>query len=303
MDTQRARKRRGSLSQERVDRLTKIGFPWDPHDSFWEEMFQSLVRFKAQHGHCQVPRHYPESPQLSTWVQTQRTLKARGRLSGEDIGRLEELGFVWQPHGTIWQQRLEELAAFKVVHGHCNVPADYPENPSLGSWLDKQRQERKHGTLAQERAAQLDALGVVWERLDDFWEHRFRDLTTFKMQHGHCNVPVEYPQNPALGKWLNNQRRLKRRRELSPDRVKRLEQVGMVWEPQDALWEQRFKELETFKAREGKIDVPQHYPENQRLATWLSNQRQFKRRGALSQDRIDRLEALGVEWRRLSPSR
>jgi Helicase associated domain len=91
--------------------------------------------------------------------------------------------------------------------------------------------------------------------------------------------------------------------ELSPDRVKRLEQVGIVWEPQDALWEQRFKELEAFKAREGKIDVPQHYPENQRLATWLSNQRQFKRRGALSQDRIDRLEALGVEWRRPSPSR
>jgi superfamily II DNA or RNA helicase len=296
MNTQRARKRRGSLSQERVDRLTKIEFPWDPHDSFWEDMFQCLGGFKAQHGHCKVPRHYPESPQLSTWVQTQRTLKARGRLSGEDIGRLEELGFVWQPHRTVWNRRLEELAAFKVEHGHCNVPADYPENPSLGSWLDKQRQERKHGTLAQESVARLDALGVVWERLDDFWEHRFRDLTTFKMQHGHCNVPVEYPQNPALGTWLNNQRRLQRSLQLSPDRVNRLEEVGVLWEPQGAVWEKRFQELRAFKKDRGHCDVPQSYSENRSLGTWLSNQRQFRRRGTLSQDRIDQLEALGVVW-------
>jgi hypothetical protein len=303
MNTQRTRERGGRLSQERVDRLTKIGFPWAPHDSFWEEMFQSLVRFKGQHGHCKVPRHYPDCPQLSTWVQTQRTLKASGRLSREHVGRLEELGFLWQPHRTVWKQRLEELAEFKAAYGHCNVPADYPENPSLGSWLDKQRQGRKRRTLLQGRVAQLEALGVVWERLDDFWEHRFRDLATFKVQHGHCNVRVEYPENPALGTWLNNQRRLQRSRELSPERIKRLEQVGVVWEPRDAIWEQRFKELLAFKAREGHVEVPQHCPGNQGLANWLFNQRQFKRRGALSQHRIDRLGALGVGWKSRSPSR
>jgi superfamily II DNA or RNA helicase len=212
MNIQRSRKRRGSLSQDRVDLLTKAGFPWDPHDSFWEEMFQSLVRFKAQHGHCKVPRHYPESPQLSTWVQTQRTLKERGKLSGEDIGRLEELGFVWQPHRTIWQQRLEQLAEFKVAYGHCNVPAVYPDNPPLGRWLDQQRQARKGGTLSEGRLAQLEALGVAWEPLDDFWEQRLQDLETFKAHHGHCNVPVGYPENPLLGTWLNNQRGLKRGR-------------------------------------------------------------------------------------------
>jgi len=162
--------------------------------------------------------------------------------------------------------------------------------------LDKQRQERKHGTQAQERVAQLDALGVVWERLDDFWEHRLRDLTTFKMQHGHCNVPVEYPQNPALGTWLNNQRRLQRSLKLSHDRVNRLEEVGVLWEPQAAVWEQRFQELRTFKKDRGHCDVPQSYPENPSLGTWLSNQRQFRRRGTLSQDRIGQLEALGVVW-------
>ena len=303
MNIQRARKKRGTLSQERFDRLTKIGFPWDPHDSFWEEMFQSLVRFKAQHGHCKVPRHYPESPQLSTWVQTQRTLKARGRLSGEYIGRLEELGFIWQPHREVWTQRLEELAAFKAAYGHCDVPAVYSENPSLGRWLDKQRQEKKRGALLEERVKQLVALGVAWDPLDNFWENRFQDLARFKAQHGHCNVPVEFPENPALGTWLNNQRGLQRSGKLSADRVNRLERLGVVWKPLDAAWEQRFSELKRFKAREGHCEVPQHYPRNQRLANWLSNQRQAKNRGTLSRDRTRRLRALGVAWASRRPSR
>ena len=229
MNIQRAREKRGKIFQERFDRLTKIGFPWDPSGSFWEEMFQLLVRFKAQHGHTKVPRRYPESPQLSTWVQTQRTLKASSRLSAEYIGRLEELGFIWQPHRDVWKQRLEELAAFKAAYGHCDVPAVHSENPSLGRWLDRQRQEKRRGALLEERVKQLVALGVAWDPLDNFWESRFQDLARFKAQHGHCNVPVEFPDNPALGTWLNNQRGLQRSGKLSPDRVKRLERLGVVW--------------------------------------------------------------------------
>jgi Helicase associated domain len=296
MNTQRARKRRGDLSQKRVNKLNEIGFPWVPHDDFWEDMFQALVRFKAQHRHCKMPRQYPDCPELSTWVQTQRTLKSCGRLSGEDARRLEELGFVWQPHQTAWKQRLEQLAEFKSACGHCNVPADYPENPSLGNWLDSQRQLKKRGRLSRERFAQLEAVGVVWDRLDDFWEQRFQELASFKMHHGHCNVPVEYPENPALGIWLNNQRRLQRRRELSPDRIERLGRAGVIWEPQDALWDQRFQELAAFKERFGHCDVPQDHAEDPQLGMWVSNQRQFRRRGKLSPDRLAKLEALGVVW-------
>src|SRR4029450_2146483 len=127
-----------------------------------------------------------------------------------------------------------------------------------------------------------------------FWEQRFQELASFKMHHGHCNVPVEYPENPALGIWLNNQRRLQRRRELSPDRIERLGRAGVIWEPQDALWDQRFQELAAFKERFGSCDVPQDHAEDPQLGMWVSNQRQFRRRGKLSPDRLAKLEALGV---------
>lgn len=37
-------------------------------------MYQRLVQYKREHGHCLVPRKYDADPKLSTWVETQRVL-------------------------------------------------------------------------------------------------------------------------------------------------------------------------------------------------------------------------------------
>jgi len=34
-----------------------------------------------------------------------------------------------------------------------------------------------------------------------------QELLTFRDTHGHCNVPQKYPDNPALGAWVAQQRR------------------------------------------------------------------------------------------------
>ena len=76
---------------------------------------------------------------------------------------MEALGVVWDPLDAAWETQFEALEAFKASKGHCNVPYDYPENPSLGTWLSTQRQSKKKNTLSPERIARLEALGVVWE--------------------------------------------------------------------------------------------------------------------------------------------
>ena len=62
-----------------------------------------------------------------------------------------------------WETQFAALQAFKAREGHCNVPARYPEHPSLGTWLGTQRQSKKKNTLSPERIARLEALGVVWD--------------------------------------------------------------------------------------------------------------------------------------------
>ena len=137
-----------------------------------------------------------------------------GRLSAERIQRLQTLGVVWEVRDTAWEQRCQELAAFRAGEGHSNVPF----NSRLGKWLLKQRGLRKRGALPHARVARLNALGVKWEPHDASWEQQFRQLEAFKERRGHCRVPVD-ADTQQLAAWVERQRREKRRGVLSRDRI------------------------------------------------------------------------------------
>jgi hypothetical protein len=60
------------------------------------------------------------------------------------IKELESLGFEWRVCVTApWEDRLNELANYRKIHGHCNVPEYYSENIKLGFWVSKQWQHYK----------------------------------------------------------------------------------------------------------------------------------------------------------------
>jgi hypothetical protein len=91
---QRTRFNSGILSSLRKDHLDKLGFIWNVKSSQWEQKYQLLVKFKDSQGHCNVPQKYQvDNVQLGSWVSTQRANKFK--LSGEQISRLNQLGFAW----------------------------------------------------------------------------------------------------------------------------------------------------------------------------------------------------------------
>jgi hypothetical protein len=61
------------------------------------------------------------------------------------------------------------------------------------------------------------------------WEQRFKELKAFKKEHGHCNVPVQYPPNRPLGLWVSNARSRKKTGKLSKERIRCLEELGFCW--------------------------------------------------------------------------
>jgi hypothetical protein len=97
---QRANFSRGKLSAARIARLEALnGWTWDPHADDWEEGFQVLQRFAAEHGHARVPaKTLVDGFRLGAWVNRQRSTFSKGRLSIERAGRLEKLsGWAWKP--------------------------------------------------------------------------------------------------------------------------------------------------------------------------------------------------------------
>jgi hypothetical protein len=170
------------------------------------------------------------------------------------------------------------------------------------------RSKKARGELSQQRSQLLEQIGFKWavrdEQREETWETRCKQLLEFKTMRGHCNVPTEWPENPALGHWLSVQRGLNRNRKLDPEKQQQLENLGIKWERRskqlatdpDENWLARYQQLLQFKERHGHCIVPYKWPENPQLGGWVVRQRQSKKSGELLPDRERMLHGIGFTW-------
>lgn len=95
-----------------------------------------------------------------------------------------------------------------------------------------------------------------------------------------------------LGLWCHTQRVARRRGTLAAERIAQLEALGFEWEQQDSAWSKQYEKLRDFKQRQGR------WPKRGEgsLATWCNTQRQARKNGRLTKERIRRLDALGFVW-------
>jgi hypothetical protein len=108
------------------------------------------------------------------------------------------------------------LSAYMPLSLIANVPQQFPENHSLGIWVNKMRMERKKWDTGSERTSLterkielLESIDFIWaqnHKGEIGWERRFQEIRKFKRRHGHCNVPTKSAENRALGRWVSTQR-------------------------------------------------------------------------------------------------
>ena len=227
-------------------------------------------------------------------------------------------------------ERCDELAEFKNKFGHCNVPHNFAENPTLGAWCNQMRcacnkptegQQPDTAIISGETIDRLEEIGFAWNvifpSLKRTFDSRFQELTEYKIKYGHCDVPQRYPVDPSLGRWCMTlrsaynqlQKGLPPRMALSGEQITRLVQIGFKWKINITSWnaafEKRIEDMIEFKNEFGHCDVPVRYTENPSLGQWCSKLRRAydqlqkgqKPCRDMSGDRCERLEALGFKWK------
>ncbi|CAJ1927140.1 unnamed protein product [Cylindrotheca closterium] len=140
----------------------------------WHEQYHALCDFCQQDGHCNVSDVCSDDIVLVRWAKRQRyqyKLLQQGMSSTMTTGRirkLEAIGFVWDIHAALWEERLAELTEFRKQWGHCIVPSIYKGSPVLATWVKCQRRQYKNKLLGRksnitdERIAALERLGFAW---------------------------------------------------------------------------------------------------------------------------------------------
>ena len=162
------------LKEERITQLDEIGMVWSVFDVKWEKAFVLAAAYYEQNGNLNMPRSYVTAAgeKLGYWVANQQWTYQKGKLSDDQIMRLERIGMYWgNRNDRQWNEGYQETKCYFDAHGDLKVPADYvsPDGYALGKWVKRQRYTRHNpekscAVLTAERIAKLDAIGMRWEK-------------------------------------------------------------------------------------------------------------------------------------------
>ncbi|MFM8234377.1 MAG: Helicase associated domain protein [Holophagaceae bacterium] len=213
--------KRGVLPNDKIVELQTLpGWTWDPFSERWDQNFQQLEAYVNKHQN--YPTH--DSSSLGGWISKQRTAYKRKKLSPDQIRRLEGLPhWSWDPLSDQWNTNFQQLEAY--VNKHQNYPTH--DSSSLGGWISKQRTAYKRKQLSPDQIHRLEGLpNWSWDPLVDLWNENFQRLQVYVKEHR--SYPTQ--QSGSLGKWVSNQRTAYKRKQLSPDQIRRLEGLpGWSW--------------------------------------------------------------------------
>jgi len=157
----------GKLVEERMAKLNEIRFPWNIQESYWMKMYEALTEFRNQFGHTRVPYQWEANQQLAAWVYRMKTTKSE--LSAQKLELLNLVGFDWNvSRKTVvaWEEMYDRLIKFKQEFGHTRVPVKWAQDPKLGKWVSRMRQEKEN--LLLERVFFLNKIDFSWVKKNAF---------------------------------------------------------------------------------------------------------------------------------------
>ncbi|EKX53510.1 hypothetical protein GUITHDRAFT_133209 [Guillardia theta CCMP2712] len=141
----------------------------------WEAMFNELVRYKQNHGHCVVHKSN-DTKHLLKWIKVQKfrnkkLSKARRFTYGQavdtdhaeiELQRLLDLGLIFNAKEASWVKFFDQYVDYIRTYSDTSPTFRFPQNPSLGVWVARQRQLYHRGMLQSRRWRKLQAIGFVW---------------------------------------------------------------------------------------------------------------------------------------------
>ena len=146
--------------------------------------------------------------------------------------------------------------------------------------------------------------GKLRREMEARWEVLCQAAADAAAKEGTLELPRSYTIHSGVpvGKWLELQRQVQagqRPGSLTAEQAAKLEKLGIRWNHRlEAAWEKGFASAQKYRTEHGDLLVPVRYRDKNdfALGEWIVYNRQRYLGGNLTQNRIERLEAIGMVW-------
>lgn len=146
--------------------------------------------------------------------------------------------------------------------------------------------------------------GKLRREMEARWEVLCQAAADAAAKEGTLELPRSYTIHSGVpvGKWLELQRQVQagqRPGRLTAEQAAKLEKLGIRWNHRlETAWEKGFASAQKYRTEHGDLLVPVRYRDKNdfALGEWIVYNRQRYLGGNLTQNRIERLEAIGMVW-------
>jgi superfamily II DNA or RNA helicase len=315
VNTQKQYKKNNKLDYSKIILLEKIkGWKWSESSpkklDSWIDYYDILKKYVDKNNKLPVQSDIINGINIGSWVNKQRQIYKNNKLDKQKIKLLEGLGEYW--FWTIenkldyqWYSSYNELKEY--IDKHSNYPSSRKES-KLGIWPTRQRKLYKEKKLHIEKIKLLEKLpNWSWNiDLDELWDNNYDIVLKYGKKYNTL-PPRGYKEKEIdIGSWLKTQRQEYKNNTLSQERVISMEKIpGWYWKKDYfQQWIDKYNLLVIYQEKYGKLP-PQNQVINEKcelvenginIGNWKSVQIQYKKKGKLSQEKIDLLEKI-KDWK------
>jgi hypothetical protein len=258
-----------------VQRITPSDYDHSLQEKCGDVNSQSPQQQKQQPG---LEKNFRLKKLIVTIPSSQEKMESPRLHSPHDLSHsaTDALKFTTKPCGldSLWAKHLADLAEYKSIHGHCNVPFQYSANKSLGYWVHNQRQVYKKWikgepcSLTESRVQSLIEAGFnLKSRRQEIQEKKevvtnFLTPVSLKTEDGVADDSSD-PQDVEK-KFANSENISSSCNVISPADSVHSNNKAQSFKADgfDVAWYRRLEELRDYKNKNGHSDVPSVFPEN-----------------------------------------
>lgn len=308
--------KKGTLTEEQIEQLEAIGMIWDVKEYKWNQMFEQAKQYYDENGNLMLTPS--QNKQLYAWLRIQRDLYIKGEGLSEEqkrlLGEIEISKEIKKPKTEVkkehkvpkksaWDKMYKQAQEYYEANGNLIIPRE-DEYSQLYNWVKNQRTkynvDPKKCKLSKERIELLENIGMVWNIIEYQWNTMYAQAKAYYEQFGSLSIPdereTEYKQ---LRTWIQEQKlkyNAEDRPNLSKEQIEQLEAIGIVWNVNQASYENMYRQAKEYFEEHGDLLIPRT-EEYKTLSNWVKAQRRkYKSEGGLSQEEIESLEAIGMVW-------
>ncbi|MEO9258037.1 MAG: Helicase associated domain protein [Crocinitomicaceae bacterium] len=144
----------------------------------------------------------------------------------------------------------------------------------------------------------------IIERTRDSWNLMFSKLVEFKQEFKTTNIARKQIEYNQLRWWAQAQRDNYFKKKLTQSQIDKLNNLGFEWKGEQRrettdkfeIWMQSYRKLQIYFTENGNTDVLARYEKDKSLGTWVVAQRSRYDKGNLSDEQIELLENLKINW-------